>query len=124
MNMQMIATTKQRAELNDARRDFVALARYAMLSKGRVTEARALAESDGASRRVLRIIERAEPGMVSAPGGSPETWGSGLSDYEQAEAAFVASLRNAGAYDRMRGDMVEVPLRTRLAVSTAAKAVR
>ena len=34
--------------------------------------------------------------MVNAPGGSPKRGAARLSDYAQAEAAFVASLRNAG----------------------------
>lgn len=118
MNMQMIATTRQRAEMADARKDFVSLARLMMLGKGKLLDTRELAED--APPRVQRILEKAEPGMISAPGGSPETWGSALSDYAIAEQAFVASLRNAGAYDRMRGDMIEVPLKTRLAVSSAA----
>ena len=32
----------------------------------------------------------------------------------------MASLRNVGAYDRMLADMIQVPLRTRLAVSWTA----
>ena len=120
MTMSMIATTRQREAAADARRDFIQLARYAMLSKGKTLDARAHAEAEGASHRVQRILEKAEPGMVSAPGGSPSTWGSALSDYAQAEQAFVASLRNAGAYDRMAGDIIQVPLRTRLAVSWTA----
>ena len=120
MTMQMIRTTKQHAELADARKDFIQLARYAMLAKGKTLDARAHAEAEGASSRVQRILTKAEPGLVSAPGGSPETWGSAPQRLRQAEAAFVASLRNVGAYDRMLADMIQVPLRTRLAVSWTA----
>ena len=81
MTMQMIRTTKQHAELADARKDFIQLARYAMLAKGKTLDARAHAEAEGASSCVQRILTKAEPGLVSAPGGSPETWGSALSDY-------------------------------------------
>ena len=81
MTMQMIRTTKQHAELADARKDFIQLARYAMLAKGKTLDARAHAEAEGASSRVQRILTKAEPGLVSAPGGSPETWAARLSDY-------------------------------------------
>ena len=40
MTMQMIRTTKQHAELADARKDFIQLARYAMLAKGKTLDAR------------------------------------------------------------------------------------
>jgi hypothetical protein len=66
MTMNMIRSTKMSADLADARRDFVSLARYAMISKGKTLDARAHAEAEGASPRVLRILQKAEPGMVSA----------------------------------------------------------
>ena len=50
----------------------------------------------------------------------PRNVGSAPQRLRQAEAAFVASLRNVGAYDRMLADMIQVPLRTRLAVSWTA----
>jgi hypothetical protein len=118
--LSMIKTTRERAELTEARRSFIQVARYVMLAKGKTLEARALATGEGASARVLRIIERAEPGMVLSPAGSPSTWGSELSAYVIAEEAFAASLRHVGAVDRMLPDTVAVPLRSRISVNANA----
>ena len=120
MTMQMIATTKQRTDLATAHRDFISAARFKMCGKNSVTDAVRLAESHGASRRVEALI-KAEPGMISAPGGSPETWGGeALSPPAQAEQAFAASLRKSGAVDRMLPDTIQVPLRTHFVVNGAA----
>ena len=120
MTMQMIRTTKQHAELADAHKDFIQLARYAMLAKGKTLDARAHAEAEGASR-VQRILTKAEPGLVSAPGGSPETWAArltttpgrsrvrglvaqrrGLRPHAGGHDSGAASHKGCGQFDRHR----------------------
>ena len=79
MTMQMIRTTKQHAKLADARKDFIQLAPYAMLAKGKTLDARAHAEAEGASSRRRLLTKATRAGL--RPGGSPETWAARLSDY-------------------------------------------
>lgn len=45
---------------------------------------------------------------------------SAIAEYPGLAAAFLDSLRNVGAFDRMLVDMVRVPLRTRVAISSVA----
>ena len=118
MTLHAIATSKMRADVTTAHRDFIQIARFLAIAKGTRTYARDLAVAHGASRRVEGILTRADPGAL-APGGSPG-WGADLGEYAIVAEAFVASLRNSGAYDRMAGDMISVPLRARFAVSGTA----
>ena len=119
MTLHAIATSKMRADVSTAHRDFITATRFLMLAKGSPVQAKALAEAHGASRRVEAIVAKAAPGRLGV-GESPTGWSDALSDYAQIEAAFVASLRNSSAFDRMLADMVTVPLRTRVAVNGTA----
>jgi hypothetical protein len=116
--LQMIASSKTRAELDAAAKDFIALARLEMLAQGLHRERLELAKSGGASRRVLQMCEKAAIGTLNAVD-SPTSWPAGaLTDYEQAEASYA--LRFNGVYDRMAPDMIPAALLTRLVISTTA----
>jgi hypothetical protein len=105
-----------RGEISTAAADFASLARCLAMAKGSVSEARRLAE-DIASPRVIGILEKAEPGML---GSTTPGWGSELADYQQVAQGFIASLRNDGVFDRALPSMVNVPFRTKLAISVSA----
>lgn len=47
-----------------------------MEAKGVPVSASAFTEGRRVTDRIKQIVAKAEPGMISAPGGSPETWGS------------------------------------------------
>jgi hypothetical protein len=110
----------ERAETIAAALDFYSLARIEALSKGRRSDARRLADEQ-ATARVQDIQERAEPGAI---GGVSPQWGSELAGdgFRQLATGFVSELSHIGVFDRALPDMVNQPLRTRLAVSVTAVA--
>jgi HK97 family phage major capsid protein len=102
--------------------EFILAVKHLMAAHGRPAQARAEAEHEGASERVLEIMKDASAGTTSGDTGS---WGSELATYQQAVAAFTASLGNYSAFDRILNDgsFYRMPMRTRVSVtSTAATA--
>jgi hypothetical protein len=55
---------------------------------------------------------------VAAGATDSSTWGDQLAAYQTLAAAFLESLRNFGAFDRMLPSMRQVPFRTRIGAST------
>ena len=105
----------RREESSAAALDFYSLCRVEALSKGRRSDARRLADEQATSR-VQDIQERAEPGAI---GGTSPQWGQELAgdSFRQLAAGFVSALSHEGVFDAALSDMVQQPLRTRLAVN-------
>lgn len=95
--------------------EFVATARYLTAAGGDRMLAAAMAEAAGGASGVVSVLRAAAaPGTIDSP-----TWGGPLAQpYAAAAQAFLGSLRNAGAFDRMLPDMRVVPLRTRVGAVT------
>jgi hypothetical protein len=110
----------ERVETTAAALDFNSLARIEALSKGRRLDARRIADEQATTQRVQRVQEKADPGAI---GGSSPQWGQELAgDFRQLATGFVAELAHIGAFDAALADMVQQPLRTRIAVSVTAVA--
>src|SRR5262245_66336224 len=85
-----------------------------MLSRG-VVEAQALAKQ-------MRVTERVQEALVAkaaVPVGTmtDATWAGPLAPYEQLADAFIETLRNVAAFDRILVDMLRVPPLTTVAVT-------
>ena len=67
-----------------------------------------------------RVQEKADPGAI---GGTSPQWGQELAgDFRQLATGFVSESAHIGVFDAALSDMVNQPLRTRLAVSVTAVA--
>lgn len=115
-----ITAAKTDIEKRAAVTEFGRLARLVVESKSLPAQMRALAEGRRLPERLQRIIEKAEPGSISAPGGSPETWGGAFLAYDELSTAFLASLSNANLFDSALPDMVPTPVKTRVPMSSVA----
>ena len=105
---QVSANLETAARVNE----FVALARFMMLSKGSFARVTQLAKGAhlGPNTRIERILEEAEFGK-SAQSASGFT-ASAFADFSVISQGFVNSLVNASAFDGMLASMVPVPLGT------------
>jgi hypothetical protein len=113
---QNIARVSINQEVATREREFVTLARVLLAAQGGRNNETAIdvARRVGAGRRVEAIVKDA------AAAGSIAGWGDDVSaEYNRLSAAFVQSLRNYGAFDRMLADgFVVVPPRTRIGLTT------
>src|SRR5262245_13541602 len=116
--LNMIAREKAAQEDRFAVGEFSRLARLLMETKGAPSEATARAAN--VSDRILQIVAKAEPGMISAPGGSPETWGGEYLAYSALSSAFLASLSNSNVFDAALPFMRRAPLKSRVPSSSVA----
>jgi HK97 family phage major capsid protein len=89
--------------------EFAAIARLLMLTKGDRSEAAEIAQARRMSSRVVDIFRKSAVQPVSL------TTASSLAEFTGTTAAFLASLRSVGAFDRMLPDMRVVPARSRIA---------
>src|SRR5262245_27297274 len=90
-----------------ARGDFFKLCRL-LLKHGNSFNARAYAETERASERVQRILQK-----TAVTGGDLSSWSS-IADYVNIQQAFQESLRTASVFDAvLDGGMVRAPLRSR-----------
>jgi hypothetical protein len=89
--------------------EFGRLARLVAQSQGCVANMKGMA-GGRLPERLAKIIEKADPGMFSAPGGSPATWGSDLA-YDSA---------NSNAFDAAAAWMKPLPMKSRVVASTVA----
>lgn len=119
MSLHEITAAKTRLDERNAVAEFGKLARILTQARGVATTARQLAANTRATDRVVSIL-KADPGMVSAPGGSPESWGGAFLAYENLAAAFLASLVNADAFDAALPFMRRAPLKSRVLASSVA----
>lgn len=110
-------------------RDFVSLARVIALSKGGHWRLAEVAREAGLSSAVLEVLDAptkvydfSQRLKAAAATGSTSdsTWAAPLAAYEVLANAFLESLQNFGAFDRLLGSMRQVPIRTRVGASTAA----
>jgi hypothetical protein len=137
---QMIGKANQNMEASQKVRDFHALARIVMLSKGHY----------GAPQQILERLTERDPRSRILMGGQLKTifeaghkvwtfgddvvarqkaavaagttldsgWALPLADYQVLASAFLESLRNFGCFDRLLPSMRKVPFRTRIGAST------
>lgn len=94
--------------------DFVTIARRLMIARGDFMEARTAAEADPRTTGRVSTILRA---AISA--GTTSNM-SELADYQQLVGAFSDSLAAFSAFDRIRADAVQAPLRMNLVAVTGA----
>ena len=109
-------------------REFVALARCIALGGGSVGKAMSVARDArlspsvksilADSRKVYNLPDNIKTAVL-AGSTTDATWAEPLAEYQVLANAFLESLRNFGAFDRMLGSMRRVPLRTRIGASTA-----
>jgi len=119
--LQQIGRASSEIEIRTASADFTQLARCLALAKGILPDARRIASERHSSERVLEILTRATPATMTSSTGS---WGDDLSAYQTVAEGFLASLRNASAFDAMLPSMRVVPLRTRVVVTTVTATAR
>jgi HK97 family phage major capsid protein len=85
---------------------------YYTMQADNPAEALRIAEAKGANARVIDLLQKTS---------SPAFDTSNLtSPYSLALSRMIASNTPKGAFESMKGDMVEVPLRSRFVISTAA----
>lgn len=89
---------------------FVHSLRYLMQSKGDGYKAELLAANARAFPEIQTMVKTAV--AVGSTGG----WGTGLAVVESDVSAFIATLRNFGAFDAAVEYMQRAPIRTRIAV--------
>src|SRR5262249_32766485 len=94
-------------------REFASYCKFLLACRGDRIAARAMAEAAGASERVQTILKTA----VSA--GSTSTLGA-LNDYRIAVGGFLSTLRGYSAFDTILPSTMQLPLHTRVAVSSVA----
>jgi HK97 family phage major capsid protein len=117
--MKTLAQLNAAYETNERARNFAAVALHLMRAprSNPVSGALADAEQSRASPQVIEILKAA------VVGGSlgDASWAGSLSAYRTISNGFVEMLRNVGVFDRMlAGGMRRLPLRTRIAITTAA----
>lgn len=95
---------------------FRKLARCIAASDGSVFHARDIAVQSRAVPDVQAVLKSA----VEAATLDPSSWSSGVEQYQMLVQAFTDSLRSWSAYDAMRGSMMTVPLRSKVALMTTA----
>src|SRR5262245_65098942 len=100
-------------EYATAAREFAAYAKFLMACRGDRIAARAMAEAAGASARVLAIMKAA----VSV--GSTSSL-STLNDYRVAVGGFLNTLKGYTVFDTILPSTLQLPLHTRVAVSSVA----
>jgi Phage capsid family len=96
--------------------EFMQVARLVTVS-GSSIEAKQLARQYRCTDRVIEALETraaVPPGTVG-----DSTWGGPLAPYQLLADAFLASLRNVGAFDAALPDMLRVLPQTQVAVTTA-----
>jgi len=113
-------------------REFVALCKYIMLSRGITTKAAELAREAGprAGPHVVNILENTLEvstkqlrAKAATDVGSISGWGSPLANFELLSSSFLGSLTPISLFDAMLPSMINLPLRTKVtAVSTAPTA--
>ena len=74
-----------------------------MLGKGKLFDAIAAARQQRAHPEVIAILEKS---AIIAGSTQAGTWGAELAAYTQPATAFLASLRNFGAFDSALADMM------------------
>jgi hypothetical protein len=95
---------------------FQMLARSVLAGRGTIADMRQFADRHRANERVQEVLKAA----VSAGSIADPTWGGNLAGYASLAAAFLLSLTGVSVFDTMLPAMIEVPLRTRIGVSTVA----
>jgi hypothetical protein len=130
---QQLGRINAAAELSTKAREFVNLARVVAMSRGDHSAVRAIVHDNRflCGPTVKGIVESSQhvyemqPDLVAqqkaavAAGTTADTgWALPLADYQTLASAFLESLRNFGAFDRMLPSMRRVPFRTRIGAST------
>lgn len=113
--MNMVQHVAERVTDAETRRQASALvhaARYLMLSKGDGYKAEKLAANARAFPQIQAMVKAA----VAA--GSTGGWGQNLAQFDSEISGFISSLRNFGAFDLVSEFMLQVPIRTRVALVT------
>ena len=114
-------------------REFINLARIIALSRGNPANAAALVHDHRVlmGPRIQSIVAgggrvydlrpdlvSTQKAAISAGTTTDASWALPLAEYQTIANAFLESLRNFGAFDRMLGSMRRVPLRTRVGWSS------
>jgi hypothetical protein len=126
--MKHLASVSAQLETSTRAREFVALARVVALAKGGQAAARAIANEAGlspaiktifAGPKVTDLVHRQKAAVLAGSTGD-STWAGPLASYDVLASAFLESLRNFGAFDRMLPSMRRVPFRVRVGANTFA----
>jgi len=99
-------------EANTSAEVFADVARFMMISDG-TGDAAATAEGQGRQRAAAILKSTVAAGSIADP-----AWAGIWADYALVAAAWMDSLRTQSAFDAMLSSMVQVPLRTRVGITT------
>jgi hypothetical protein len=129
---QTIGRISAQQEMTQKAREFTNLARVVALSRGDHAMAQQLAQRNLLGPRIKTIFENHHrvyemrrdvvarlKAAVSAGTTTDNTWALPLAEYDVLADAFLASLKNYGAFDAMLPSMRRVPFRTRIGASTS-----
>jgi hypothetical protein len=92
--------------------EFIAIVKHLAGANGYASEAAELAQAARANERVIACLK-------SAVTAGSTTSMSALYDYQQAVGGFLSTIRY-GAFDQLLSSMLQLPLHTRISVSTTA----
>jgi hypothetical protein len=91
---------------------FSDVARFMLISDG-AGDAAATAEGQGRKRAAAILKSAVVAGSIADP-----AWAGVWADYDAVAAAWLDSIRSQSAFDTMLPSMIQVPLRTRVGITT------
>ena len=130
---QQLGQINRTIEMSGKVREFITLARCVAMGRGNHGAVQTIAHANRVlcGPTVANIVESnhhvyemqsdlvAQQKAAVAAGNTADTgWALPLGDYQTLASAFLESLRNFGAFDRMLPSMRRVPFRTRIGAST------
>src|SRR5262245_29238575 len=125
--VEKLAATNRALEQSRCVREFCNLARCLALTKGGMAQARRIAHEHRLGPTLDKILSAQVPvaglnfeqrAAVAAGSTTDSAYAGPLSEFQTLSNAFVESLRNFSAFDRMLPNMKRVPFRTRIGAST------
>lgn len=115
--LQRIGQIEQSLDERNRAREFVHMLRYLVIARGDALQAEQIAKGGNLLPRIISAINGKR--QIAIRGKSVVTPlstenATAIADYDALRAAFMGSLAQASAFDRMLPDMLRVPLRSRV----------